>query len=54
MRSVRSPGVEGVLECEAGNDRVQVLLNLLGRDVSVRVPAGFVVPSLAMPQADAC
>jgi transcriptional antiterminator RfaH len=41
-------GLEGVFEREAGADRVVLLLNLLGRESSVRVPAGFVVPRLAM------
>jgi transcriptional antiterminator RfaH len=41
-------GLEGVFERNAGADRVVILLNLLGRDSSVRIPAGFVVPRLAM------
>jgi transcriptional antiterminator RfaH len=40
-------GLEGVFAREAGEDRVIVLLNLLGRDTAVHVPAGFVVPNLA-------
>ena len=41
-------GLEGVFEREAGSERVVVLLNLLGRDVPVRVAAGLVVPGLAL------
>ena len=41
-------GLGGVFEREVGSDRVVVLLALLGRDVPVRVPAGFVVPGLAV------
>jgi transcriptional antiterminator RfaH len=37
-------GLEGVFEREVGADRVDVLLQLLGQEASVRVPAGFVVP----------
>jgi transcriptional antiterminator RfaH len=37
-------GLEGIFEREAGKERVLVLLNLLGRHVSVRVPAQFVLP----------
>jgi transcriptional antiterminator RfaH len=40
-------GLEGVFEREAGADRVVVLLSLLGRDVSVRLPACSVLPSHA-------
>lgn len=39
-------GLEGIFEREAGAERVVVLLKLLGQDVAVRVPAGFVVPGL--------
>jgi transcriptional antiterminator RfaH len=35
-------GLQGIFEREAGADRVIVLLRLLGREVSVRVPAQFV------------
>ena len=38
-------GLEGIFEREAGAERVIVLLKLLGRDTSVRVPARFVIPS---------
>jgi transcriptional antiterminator RfaH len=38
-------GIEGIFEREAGNERVVVLLRLLGRSSPVRIPAGFVVPS---------
>jgi transcriptional antiterminator RfaH len=41
-------GMEGVFERRAGSDRVVILLNILGRDSSVGVPAGFVVPRLAI------
>jgi transcriptional antiterminator RfaH len=40
-------GLEGVFEREAGCDRVVVLLNLLGQDAQVRVPADFVLPGYA-------
>ena len=40
-------GLEGIFERTVGADRVDVLLRLLGQDASVRVPAGFVVPSCA-------
>jgi len=41
-------GLEGVFEREAGAERVVVLLNLLGQDAAVRIPAGFVVPALSV------
>jgi transcriptional antiterminator RfaH len=41
-------GFEGIFEREAGADRVVVLLNLLGQDAHVRVPASFVIPRLAV------
>lgn len=37
-------GLEGVFQRNAGNERVHVLLELLGRSAPVRVPASFVVP----------
>jgi transcriptional antiterminator RfaH len=40
-------GLEGVFEREAGCDRVVVLLNLLGQEAQVRVPADFVLPGYA-------
>jgi transcriptional antiterminator RfaH len=40
-------GLEGVFEREVGADRVVILLGLLGRDVSVRLPACSVLPSYA-------
>jgi transcriptional antiterminator RfaH len=40
-------GLDGVFEREAGSARVVVLLNLLGQDTSVRVPAAFVLPGCA-------
>jgi transcriptional antiterminator RfaH len=40
-------GLDGVFEREAGSDRVVVLLNLLGQDAPVRVPADFVLPGCA-------
>ena len=36
-------GVRGLLQRSDGAERVVVLLNLLGRDTSVQVPAGFVL-----------
>jgi transcriptional antiterminator RfaH len=38
--------LEGIFECEMGNDRSIVLLDVLGTDTSVRVPSQFLVPSL--------
>lgn len=40
-------GLEGIFERDAGDDRVVVLLKLLGRETPVRVPAHFVLPSVA-------
>jgi transcriptional antiterminator RfaH len=40
-------GLDGVFEREAGCDRVVVLLNLLGQDAQVRIPADFVLPGYA-------
>lgn len=40
-------GLEGIFVCEDANDRVTVLLNLLGRETCVRVDAGCVVASVA-------
>lgn len=39
-------GLDGIFERDAGNERVVVLLRLLGRNAPVRIPAGFVVPSV--------
>ncbi len=36
-------GLDGVFKCEAGGDRVIVLLTLLGREAAVTVPVKFVV-----------
>jgi transcriptional antiterminator RfaH len=38
-------GLDGIFEREAGQDRVVVLLSLLGREVAVGVPSRFVVPA---------
>ena len=40
-------GLEGVFQRESGNERVVVLLTILGRGTSVRVPAAFVLPQSA-------
>ena len=40
-------GLDGVFEREAGSARVVVLLNLLGQDAAVRIPAEAVAPSYA-------
>jgi len=40
-------GLDGIFEREAGSERVIVLLNLLGHDTTVRIPAGFVAPVVA-------
>jgi transcriptional antiterminator RfaH len=40
-------GLDGVFERDAGSERVVVLLNLLGQDAPVRIPATFVAPSYA-------
>ena len=44
-------GLEGVFECESGDDRAVVLLNLLGQNTRVQVPIDFILPNLA---ASAC
>lgn len=38
-------GLQGIFERDGGNDRVVILLRLLGQDSAVRVPGRFVVPS---------
>ena len=38
-------GIDGIFEREAGEDRVVVLLSLLGRQVPVGIPSRFVVPA---------
>ena len=40
-------GLEGVFECESGEDRAVVLLNMLGRNTRVQVPVDFILPNLA-------
>lgn len=40
-------GLEGIFVCEDANERVTVLLNMLGRETQVRVDAGYVVPNAA-------
>ena len=40
-------GLEGVFECESGDDRVVVLLNMLGQNTRVQVPIDFILPNLA-------
>ena len=40
-------GLEGVFVCEEGSDRVTVLLNLLGRESSVKIDARCLVPCAA-------
>lgn len=39
-------GLEGVFQRESGDERVVLLLGLLGRDTLVQVPAAFVLPQL--------
>ena len=39
-------GLQGIFEREEGNERVVVLLTLLGRDAPVRIPSAFVVPAV--------
>ena len=39
-------GLEGVFQRESGDERVVLLLGLLGRDTLVQVPAAFVLPHL--------
>lgn len=41
-------GLEGVFQREAGDERVVLLLGLLGRDTVVQVPAAFVLPQLGV------
>jgi transcriptional antiterminator RfaH len=40
-------GLEGVFECESGEDRAVVLLNMLGRNTRVQIPIDFILPNLA-------
>lgn len=40
-------GLSGIFEREAGNDRVVILLRLLGLDTPVRVQSGHIAPALA-------
>jgi len=40
-------GLQGIFEREAGDERVIILLRLLGHEVSVRVPRQFVYPGRA-------
>jgi len=40
-------GFEGIFESEDANDRVVVLLGLLGREARIRISAGRVMPSQA-------
>ena len=49
VRIVQGPfaGLEGIFEREVGSDRVDVLLEVLGRQTPVRVPAHLVEPSEA-------
>jgi transcriptional antiterminator RfaH len=46
-------GLEGVFQCETGSDRVTVLLDILGRQTAVRVPAEFVCIGLPRGICDA-
>lgn len=39
-------GLEGVFQRESGDERVVLLLGLLGRDTLVQIPAAFVLPQL--------
>jgi len=39
-------GLEGVFQRESGDERVVLLLGLLGRDTLVQLPAEFVLPQL--------
>jgi transcriptional antiterminator RfaH len=50
VRIVRGPfeGLEGVFHRLAGEERVVVLLSLLGQDAQVRVPATFVTAARAV------
>jgi transcription antitermination factor NusG len=38
-------GIEGIFEREDANDRVVVLLNLLGRETLINLPAASVMPA---------
>lgn len=38
-------GLEGIFERNAGEERVVILLRLLGRDATVQVPSGYIVPA---------
>lgn len=40
-------GLEGIFEREAGDERVVVLLKLLGQEAPVRITSRYVVPSIA-------
>lgn len=40
-------GLDGIFEREAGDERVVVLLKLLGQDAPVRIPSRYVVQSVA-------
>jgi len=40
-------GLEGIFEGDDANNRVVVLLNLLGREMRIRISAGSVIPSRA-------
>lgn len=40
-------GLEGIFERDAGNERVVVLLQLLGQESPVRITSRYVVPSIA-------
>ena len=42
-------GLEGVFQRESGDERVVLLLGLLGRDTLVQLPAAFVLPQLDSP-----
>lgn len=37
-------GIEGIFEREAGEDRIVILLRVLGRDTVMRLPSQYVVP----------
>lgn len=41
-------GLDGIFEREVGEQRVVVLLRLLGRETAVRVPSGFICPRVAV------
>jgi transcriptional antiterminator RfaH len=40
-------GIEGVFQCEDADERVIILLNLLGRETCIKIDAGDVVPNAA-------